>query len=447
MNTATDQVMARCLTAVRGADFVRRTGKVSQFFGLVVESIGPDVFVGELCEIYSRIQGNPIFAEVVGLREGKVLLMPYDELHGVSLGSEVIATGKAVYASVGEELLGRVIDSFGNPLDGRPAPRLRQHYPLHPEPINPLRRTRIREVLETGVRPIDAMLTLGRGQRVGIFSGSGVGKSTLLGMIARNMNADVNVIALIGERGREVRDFIEDILGPEGLKRSVVVAATSDQPALVRTRAAHVATAIAEYFCHQGRDVVLTMDSVTRYAMALREIGLSIGEPPTARGYTPSVFAALPKLMERGGAHESGGSITAIYTVLVEGDDMNEPVADAVRAILDGHIVLSRSIANRGHYPAIDVLNSVSRLLTDLVPEEGLNLVRKTVRTLSVYNASRDLIEVGAYRSGINPELDQAIDVMSDLDKFLAQGPKASISRDEAMRELDSILGRRKVAA
>jgi flagellum-specific ATP synthase len=447
MNTAIDQVMNRCLTAVRSADFVRRTGKVSQFFGLVVESIGPDVFVGELCEIYSRTQGTPVFAEVVGLREGKVLLMPYDELQGVSLGSEVIATGKAVYASVGEELLGRVIDAFGTPLDGRPAPRLTKQYPLHPEPINPLRRTRIRQVLETGVRPIDTLLTLGRGQRVGIFSGSGVGKSTLLGMIARNMNADVNVIALVGERGREVRDFIEDILGPEGLKRSVVVVATSDQPALVRTRAAHAATAIAEYFRHQGMDVVLTMDSITRYAMAAREIGLSVGEPPTARGYTPSVFAALPKLLERGGAHESGGSITAFYTVLVEGDDMNEPVADAVRSILDGHIVLSRSIASRGHYPAIDVLSSVSRLMPDITEDDDLSIMRKTIKTLSVYQASRDLIEVGAYRSGVNPELDQAIDIMPDLDKFLTQGPKVSVSRGQALQELRSALSKRKVSS
>ena len=445
MSTAINQVMNRCLAAVRSADFVRRTGKVSQFFGLVVESIGPDVFVGELCEIYSRTQGTPVFAEVVGLREGKVLLMPYDELQGVSLGSEVIATGKAVYTPVGEELLGRVIDAFGNPLDGRPAPRLSQQYPLHPEPINPLKRMRIRQVLETGVRPIDTLLTLGRGQRVGIFSGSGVGKSTLLGMIARNMNADVNVIALVGERGREVRDFIEDILGPEGLKRSVVVVATSDQPALVRTRAAHAATAIAEYFRHQSMDVVLTMDSITRYAMAAREIGLSVGEPPTARGYTPSVFAALPKLLERGGAHESGGSITAFYTVLVEGDDMNDPVADAVRSILDGHIVLSRTIASRGHYPAIDVLGSVSRLMPDLAKEDELGAARKTIKTLSVYQASRDLIEVGAYRSGINPELDQAIDIMPDLDKFLTQGPKVSVSREQSLQELRNVLSKRKV--
>jgi flagellum-specific ATP synthase len=437
--------MSRCLTAVRGADFVRRTGKVSQFFGLVVESSGPDVFVGELCEIYSRTQGTPVFAEVVGLREGKVLLMPYDQLQGVSLGSEVIATGKAVYASVGDELLGRVIDAFGNPLDGRPAPRLSKQYPLHPEPINPLQRTRIRDVLETGVRPIDGLLTLGRGQRVGIFSGSGVGKSTLLGMIARNMNADVNVIALVGERGREVRDFIEDILGPEGLKRSVVIVATSDQPALMRTRAAHAATAIAEYFRHQGMDVVLTMDSVTRYAMAAREIGLSVGEPPTARGYTPSVFAALPKLMERGGAHESGGSITAFYTVLVEGDDMNDPVADAVRSILDGHIVLSRTIASRGRYPAIDVLSSVSRLMPDLASEEEMGDARKALKMLSVYNASRDLIDVGAYRSGVNLELDQAIDVIPGLEKFMTQGPKVSSSRSQTIQELRGALSRRKV--
>jgi flagellum-specific ATP synthase len=297
-------------------------------------------------------------------------------------------------------------------------------------------------VLETGVRAIDCLFTLGRGQRVGIFAGSGVGKSTLLGMIARNMNADVNVIALVGERGREVRDFVEETLGPEGLKRSVVVAATSDQPALVRVRAAHAATAIAEYFRSQGLHVVLTMDSVTRYAMAQREIGLSIGEPPTARGYTPSVFAALPRLLERGGIHESGGSLTAFYTVLVEGDDLNDPISDAVRATLDGHISLSRALANRGQFPAIDSLNSVSRLVSQLVPEEDLATARQVLKALSVYHASRDLIDVGAYRAGVNPELDQAVRWAPHLDRFLGQLPGATVRRSEAMQQLRALLAR-----
>jgi flagellum-specific ATP synthase len=436
--------MQRYQSAVEQADFVQRTGRVSQFFGLVVESVGPDVSVGEMCDIYSRAHGLPIAAEVLGLKDGKVLLMPYEELRGIGLGSEVIATGKSAHTPVGEPLLGRVIDAFATPLDGRALPRLTHQYPLHPDPINPLKRARIGQVLETGVRAVDCLLTLGRGQRVGIFSGSGVGKSTLLGMIARNMNADVNVIALVGERGREVRDFIEEILGAEGLKRSVVVVATSDQPALVRVRAAHAATAIAEYFRDQGRDVVLTMDSVTRYAMARREIGLSIGEPPTARGYTPSVFAALPKLLERGGAQESGGSITAFYTVLAEGDDLNDPVADAVRSILDGHISLSRTLAGRGHFPAIDTLTSVSRLLPSLASEADLALVRQVLKVLSIYQASRDLIDVGAYRSGINPDLDQAIRLMPGLERFLTQSPRTSAPAGQALLQLRTLMAKEK---
>ena len=434
--------MKRYLAAVANADFIRRTGRVSQFFGLVVESTGPDVFLGELCEIYSRSHGTPIPAEVVGLKDGKVLLMPFGELRGISLGSEVIATGRPVYIAIGTELLGRIIDAFGAPLDGKPMPAVEARYPIYADPINPLTRTRITQVLETGVRAIDSLLTLGRGQRVGIFSGSGVGKSTLLGMIARNMNADINVIALVGERGREVRDFVEKILGPEGLKRSVVVVATSDQPALVRSRAALTATAIAEYFRDQGQDVVLTMDSVTRFAMAQREIGLSIGEPPTSRGYTPSVFAALPKLLERGGTAESGGSITAFYTVLVEGDDLNDPIADSIRAILDGHIVLSRDLANRGHYPAIDVLHSISRLLPDLAGREQLETVQKAISLLNAYSSSKDLIEVGAYRAGTNQKLDKAIQLIPDLDKFLCQDPAVSIPRGQAMLELSTILNK-----
>lgn len=434
--------MRRYLSAIRKTDFVRRTGRVTQFFGLVVESRGPDVFLGELCEIYSRGQGTPIVAEAVGLKEGNVLLMPYGDVRGVSLGSEVIATGRTAHVPVGRSLLGRVIDAFGNPLDGRPLQTPETEYPLYPSPINPLGRARIEDVLETGVKAIDTMLTLGRGQRMGIFAGSGVGKSTLLGMIARNMNADVNVIALVGERGREVRDFIEENLGPAGLQRSVVVVATSDQPALVRSHAALAATAIAEYFRDHGLHVVLTMDSVTRFAMAQREIGLAIGEPPTARGYTPSVFAILPRLLERGGS-TSEGSITAIYTVLVEGDDINDPISDSVRAILDGHIILSRTIATQGHYPAIDILNSTSRLLPDLLNADELKLVQDAIAVMSTYGKSREMVEIGAYRSGTNPKLDNAILLMPEIEQFLRQGVEQAISRQDAMDKLRAVMSKR----
>lgn len=431
--------MEHYLTAVKATDFVRRTGKVSQLLGSVVESIGPDVFIGELCEIYSHTIGRPVCAEVVGLRESRVLMTPYEEPRGISLGAEVVATGRAVYMPVGEQLLGRVVDALGHPLDGKAPPPAVARYPIYPEPLNPLKRSRITQVLETAVRAIDTLLTIGRGQRVGIFSGSGVGKSTLLGMIARHMNADVNVIALVGERGREVRDFIEGTLGPKGLARSVVVVATSDQPALVRMRAALAATAVAEYFRDRGQHVLLTMDSVTRFAMAQREIGLSIGEPPTARGYTPSVFTALPRLLERGGTHEAGGSITALYTILVEGDDLHDPVADAVRSILDGHIVLSRALANQGHYPAIDVLTSISRLLPDIVAADDLALVKRAVKTLSAYHGAKDLIDVGAYRQGINPEVDRAVRLMPALEKFLTQEPTTAVERVAALRQLRDV--------
>ncbi len=321
-------------------------------------------------------------------------------------------------------------------------PQLKDHYQLKSEPLNPLSRTRIDSILETGVRPIDSLLTLGRGQRVGIFAGSGVGKSTLLGMIARNMQADINVIALIGERGREVLDFIEKNLGREGLARSVVVVATSDQPALVRSRAAYAATAIAEFFRDRKKDVVLIMDSVTRFAMAHREIGLAIGEPPTSRGYTPSVFAVLPKLLERCGTSDSGGSISALYTVLVEGDDLNDPISDSVRSILDGHIVLSRELANHGHYPAIDVLASVSRLIGDLTNKDERQMVQQALALLSVYQKNKDMVELGAYRAGSNPELDIAIRVMPELNKLLRQETNETILRHEAMAQLRTLLAK-----
>lgn len=428
--------------AVRRAQLVPRTGRVSQFYGLVLEARGPEVFLGERCEIYSHASATPVMAEVVGLRQGKVLLAPYGDLQGVRLGSEVIATGQPMDIPVGDALLGRVVDAFGAPLDDGPAIETRQRYPLHAEPVNPLKRPPIEQVLETGVRSLDTLLTLGRGQRVGIFAGSGVGKSTLLGMIARNMNADVNVIALVGERGREVREFVERTLGAEGLRRSVVLVATSDAPALVRSHAAFAATAIAEYFRDQGLDVVLTMDSITRFAMAQRELGLAVGEPPTARGYTPSVFAMLPRLLERGGTASGGGSITAFYTVLVEGDDLNEPVSDSIRAILDGTIVLSRRLANQGQYPPVDVLQSNSRLLMHLAAVGELALATEAVRVLSTYEKSRDMVEIGAYRDGGNAELDRAIAIMPALREFLNQAFDTHQSRAEALRQLKHCLGR-----
>jgi flagellum-specific ATP synthase len=437
--------LKRYVAAVRSAELARRSGRVSQFFGLVVEAAGPDAFLGEVCEVYSRSQRQPISAEVVGLKDGKVLLMPYGDLRGIAAGSEVIATGRPAGIPIGNALLGRVIDAFGRPLDGKPlqVAAAQSHFRL--EPHNPLSRSRIRDVMETGVRCIDCLLTLGKGQRVGIFSGSGVGKSTLLGMIARNVKSDVNVIALIGERGREVLEFIERNLGAEGLRRSVVVVATSDQPALTRCRAAYSATAIAEHFRDQGKDVLLIMDSMTRFAMAQRESGLSVGEPPTARGYTPSVFAALPRLLERGGTAEGKGATTAIYTVLVEGDDLNDPIADSMRATLDGHIVLSRDLANHGHYPAIDLLNSVSRLLPDLASADERELAQQTVAALSAHAKSRDLIDVGAYRAGSNPELDAALRIMPDLERFLRQGMDEVHARRHALAQLKAILagGRR----
>ena len=432
--------LRRYASAIRSADLVRRSGHVTQFFGLVVESVGPDAFLGEVCEIYSRSQRLPISAEVVGLRDGKVLLMPFGDLRGIAAGSEVIATGRPLAVPIGDGLLGRVIDAFGRPLDGKPLHGPSEPSYLRLEPHNPLARSRIRDVMETGVRCIDCLLTLGKGQRVGIFAGSGVGKSTLLGMIARNVRSDINVIALIGERGREVLEFVERNLGPEGLRRSVVVVATSDQPALTRCRAAYTATAIAEHFREHGRDVLLIMDSITRFAMAQREIGLAVGEPATSRGYTPSVFAALPRLLERAGTEEGKGAITALYTVLVEGDDINDPIADAMRAVLDGHIILSRDLANHGRYPAIDLLNSTSRLLTDLVTVEERELVVKAIAAISAYAKSKDLIDVGAYRAGSNAELDAALRILPDLNKFMDQRMDEAHVRRDGMAQLAKIV-------
>jgi flagellum-specific ATP synthase len=427
--------------AIRASDTVRRIGRVARLSGLTVESVGPDCAVGDVCELFSKRSGQRIKAEVVALQNNRVTLMPYADLAGIGLDCDVVVCGSAASLPVGSGLLGRVIDAFGLPLDGRRAPEPSELRALRGEPLNPLARPPIREVLETGVRCIDALLTIGRGQRMGIFAGSGVGKSTLLGMIARHMRADVNVICLIGERGREVREFIDRCLGAEGLARSVVVAATSDQPAALRARAAYAATAIAEYFRDAGLDVMLTMDSVTRFAMARREIGLSIGEPPTARGYTPSVFAELPRLLERCGTASSGGSITALYTVLVEGDDLNDPIADALRSILDGHVVMTRSLANHGHYPAIDVLHSVSRLLPDLASPQEQQLARAAVSMLSVYEKNHQMVEIGAYRSGTNAPLDRAMRLMPELNRWLQQETDRSAPRADALKALAALMG------
>lgn len=433
-------MLAQIKENIQNLNILQRIGAVSEVTGLMVESIGPDAFLGEECEIYNASSGIKVKAEVIALKNNKVMLMPYGDMRGVHLGSEVIATGKSVSVPVGDSLLGRVVDAFCNPLDGMEKPDCATNYPLYGERLNPLTRKNIDSILQTGVRVIDSMLTIGKGQRIGIFSGSGVGKSSLIGMISRHMNADVNVIALVGERGREVLDFIEKNLGENGLKKSVLVVATSDQPALHRTHAALTATSIAEYFRDQGLHVVLTMDSLTRYAMALREIGLAVGEPPTSRGYTPSVFANLPRLLERCGTSSSGGSITAFYSVLVEGDDLNDPIADAVRAILDGHIVLDRKIANRNIYPSIDILSSVSRLMNDLISADEKTLTNKIRTTYSTYTESKDMIELGVYKQGSNATLDYAVNTLPKIQEYFIQSVDDTTDRQEAMNHLNDIL-------
>lgn len=426
--------------ALQRFDLVKKSGKVTQVYGLTVESNGPDTFLGELCEITSPLR-KKTNAEVVALKNGKVYLMPYSDLMGIYLGSDVNATGKPVTVPVGFGLLGRVINAFGYPLDDLgPLVDVDTEYPLYSLPQNPLKRRRINQIIETGVKSIDSLLTLGKGQRVGIFAGSGVGKSTLLGMISRHVIADINVIALVGERGREVKEFIEKCLGDEGLKKSIVIVSTSDETALSRSHAALSATAIAEYFRDQGADVMFLMDSVTRYAMALREIGLAVGEPPTSRGFTPSVFTALPRLLERCGATESGGSITALYTVLVEGDDFNDPIADSLRAILDGHLVLSRDIANQGQFPAIDILKSNSRLIGDLVDDETLRLTGEFIGNINLYEKSKDMIDLGAYKSGANPDLDKVLKLLPEIKLFFNQGVKDSVSRMDGIKQIRDIL-------
>lgn len=423
---------------VRHAPVAQRVGTVTGVAGLIIDSEGPNVGLGDICIVRSPRTGYSVRAEVVGFREHRVLLMPLGDTAGLHVGCEVAAADRPPLPKPGPELLGRVLDALGRPMDDLgllPVDRAAHD----PKPPHPLKRQRIKDALPTGVRAIDTFIPVGRGQRIGLFAGSGVGKSTLLGMIARGCNADVVVVGLVGERGREVREFLEKDLGPEGLKRSVVVVATSDTSAPLRLRAAATATSIAEAYRDQGKNVLLMMDSVTRYAMAQREIGLAIGEPPTTRGYTPSVFAMLPRLLERTGAGEKG-SITAIYTVLVEGDDMNEPVADAVRGILDGHLVLSRHLAHFNHYPAIDVLESVSRLTRDICTPEEVNHAAQAREHLALYRKNEDLVSIGAYTKGGNPALDKAIALQEPLKQFLRQGVHEFTARAASFARIKSIV-------
>jgi flagellum-specific ATP synthase len=417
------------LTRLDQVDLLKVNGKVEQVIGLVIESVGPNCALGDVCMIKSREGHDLCLSEVVGFRSNRVLSMILGDASRVGPGSEIVATGRSLSVNVGKELLGRVIDGLGRPLDGKGPIVTDEIRSIYAAPPNPLTRKRISETVATGIRSIDALLTIGKGQRVGIFAGSGVGKSVTLGMIARNTSADVNVIALVGERGREVTEFLEQELGAEGLRRSVVVVATSDQASLIRLKAAFMATTIAEFFRDAGMDVMLMMDSVTRLAMAQREVGLAIGEPPTTKGYTPSVFAMLPKLLERAG-NSRNGSITGMYTVLVEGDDMTEPVADAVRSILDGHIVLSRRLASAGQYPAVDALESVSRVMPAVSTPAHRAAVHKFLDMMATYRESEDLINIGAYVKGSNPRIDRALRNWEPIREFLRQdsGEKADFN-------------------
>jgi flagellum-specific ATP synthase len=426
------------LEALHGADLVRQYGKVRQVIGVVIESLGPNMAVGETCSISYKRTAEPVLAEVVGFRDNKVLIMPLGELMGIGAGSDVVAHGAPLEIGVTDHLLGRVLGGLGRPIDGKGTIVADNRAVVTAAPPPPLSRRRVTEPLPLGIRAIDGMLTCGKGQRVGIFAGSGVGKSTILGMIARNTAADVNVIALVGERGKEVRDFIERDLGEEGLRRSVVVVSTSDQPALVRIKAAFVAMTIAEYFRDQGLDVMFMMDSVTRFAMAQREVGLAIGEPTTTRGYTPSVFALLPKLLERAGTSQRG-TITGLFAVLVDGDDMNEPVADAVRSILDGHIVLSRQLAAANQYPAIDVLQSVSRVMPDVADANQYSAASAVRDLLATYKDAEDLINIGAYVPGSNPRVDLALSKIEGIRHFLRQGIYETSSYEQTLAKLMSV--------
>ncbi len=417
--------------------FYDKLGKVSKIVGLTIESIGPDAKLNDLCKIYSPDMSQTLYAEVVGFRDSRVLLMPFDNVDGIGPGCIVENTEHPLSVKVGENILGRTLDGLGNPLNGDELDIITE-YPVEAQPPDPMSREIISEVLPLGVKAVDGLLTVGKGQRIGIFAGSGVGKSTLLGMFARNTQADINVIALIGERGREVREFVERDLGEEGMKRSVLIVATSDKPALIRNKAAKTATAIAEYFRDQGKDVLLMMDSLTRFSMAQREIGLASGEPPVTRGYPPSVYSEMPKLLERAGT-AGKGSITGLYTVLVDGDDFNEPITDTARSILDGHIMLSRKLGHKNHYPAIDVLQSISRCMSQISSKEHKKMAGRLKNVLATYNEAEDLINIGAYKKGSNRNIDYAISKIDAVNQFLMQGTDEKFIFDDEIEMLGSI--------
>ena len=419
-------------------DFCTYIGKVKRISGMMIEATGSKYRIGEVCAISTDVIGKNVYAEVVCFNDGRVLLMPYEDIKGIGLENTVKSTKNKLKIPVGDFLIGRVVDAKGQPMDDGGDFNTTDYCYVDNEYINPLSRPRIDSTLDFGVKAIDGVLTIGKGQRMGIFAGSGVGKSTLLGMVAKNVKADINVIALVGERGREVREFIEKDLGEEGLKRSVLVVATSDQPAMLRVKCALVATTIAEYFRDKGNDVLLMMDSLTRFAMAQREIGLATGEPPVARGYTPSIYSELPKLLERSGKFNKG-SITGIYTVLVEGDDTNEPIADTVRGIVDGHIVLTRKLANSNHFPAIDINASISRLMNDIVTKDHNNSAKKIRDILSLYYANYDLISIGAYKKGTNLQLDEAISKIEEVNNFLKQGVNENFTFEETLKIMEEI--------
>lgn len=425
--------------ALETAQLTRDIGKVTQVTGFLISGFIPEVSVGSVCEIFPNSGAPSFLSEVVGFRDREVLLMPLGEMRGLGLGSTILVRRNLASIGVGNELLGRVVNGLGEPIDGKGDLFITEEAPLYVQAGNPLERPPIDKNLSLGVRAIDSLITLGKGQRVGIMAGSGVGKSVLIGMMARNSKADVNVIAMVGERGREVREFIEQTLGEEGLKKSVLVVATSDQSALMRTRAAFVATTIAEFFRAQGKDVLMIMDSVTRFAMAQREIGLNVGEPPATKGYTPSTFALLPKLLERAGTFDGQGSITGLYTVLVEGDDMNDPIGDAVRSIVDGHVVLSRSLAHKGHYPAVDVLQSTSRVMRNVVSPAHFKHSQRVREMMAVYKEAEDLINIGAYKMGSNPKIDQAIKMEQAIEQMLKQDIEEPSTFEEASKYMMSL--------
>lgn len=431
-------------TAIKDIDVINVWGKVTRIVGLVIEGYCPHATIGSLCELSPMTGEQKIFAEIVGFKDSKALLMPLGELRGLGPGSLIRVIRTSATIAVGNNLLGRVVDAMEIPQDGLPAPILTEEKGIYTLPPGPMERQNISETLDLGIRAINGLTACGMGQRMGIMAGSGIGKSVMLGMMAKYAKADINVIALIGERGREVREFIERDLGADGLARSVIVVVTSDQSPLLRMRGAFVATAIAEYFCNQGKNVLLMMDSVTRFAMAMREIGLAIGEPPTTKGYTPSVFATLPKLLERAGRFRDKGSITGLYTVLVDGDDMTEPVADSVRSILDGHIVLSRTLAARNHFPAIDILNSTSRVMRDIVSPRHLELAGKAREVLARYAEAEDLINIGAYVKGSNTKIDYAISKIDEINTFLRQNFSETTNLKQSVEQLGGVLSDRK---